>query len=581
MEVGGALKKMKRKTNINRPEISSEEIAKGKNFNSVLNEQVTITKPLFKKGWFLSSVVVATVGVITAISMLTGNPENDNVKTNPAATINADDAVLAEFYKKEEAKPAINPPLEGVNVPYKIYKVIAEKGATLDFKTGSKMMIPKNAFVDENGKLLKGEVELRYREFHDAVDFFVSGIPMTYDSAGQRYHFESAGMLEMLAYQNDKPVNVAPEKSINIELASNQNGTEYNLYKLDTVRNNWSCLGKDKVKKVEKLSAKNESFNDSPDAVQQTAEYKTIETKKVVVQEEKEVKIASLPKVSAEPKKPEEAKKDKHTFNIDVNPKEYPELAIYKGVLFEVGSENKNFTSSMYDVTWEEAIIKDGTKKGENYLLTLKDETKKYDIIVYPVFEGKNYEKAMSDFQGKFTKYNVALEKRKADEVKIEEEYQSKIIALKKEQEELELKWKQIEENQFKLMNIDEKVKRMFALNSFGVYNCDKPSLYPKGVSCLANLTSEKDSKLMCYDVFLVDRAKNGLFSYTKNPIVQFSFDPQSTNLLWTVDNGVLYCLKPEQFKTIKGSEGMSNLKMNRVDQKFKTADELKAFFNF
>jgi len=572
---------MKRKTNINRPEISSEEIAKGKNFNSVLNEQVTITKPFFKKGWFLSSVVVATVGVITAVSLLIKTPENNIVKTNPAATINADDAVLSEFYKNEEAKPAINPPLEGVNVPYKIYKVIAEKGATLDFKTGSKMMIPKNAFVDENGKLLKGEVELRYREFHDAVDFFVSGIPMTYDSAGQRYHFESAGMMEMLAYQNDKPANVAPEKSINIELASNHKGTEYNLYKLDTVRNNWSCLGKDKIKKEANLSARNESFNDSPDAVQQTAEYKTVETKKAVVQKEKEVKIASLPKVSAEPKKPEEAKKDKHTFNIDVNPKEYPELAVYKGVLFEVGTENKNFTSSMYDVTWEEAIIKDGTKKGENYLLSLKNETKKYDIVVYPVFEGKNYEKAMSDFQGKFTKYNVALEKRKVDEAKIEAEYQSKIIALKNEQEELELKWKQIEENQFKLMNTDEKVKRMFALNSFGVYNCDKPSLYPKGVSCLANLTNEKDNRLMCYDVFLVDRAKNGLFSYTKNPIVQFSFDPQSTNLLWTVDNGVLYWLKPEQFKTIKGSEGMSNLKMNRVDQKFKTADELKEFFNF
>lgn len=572
---------MKRKTNINRPEISSEEIAKGKNFNSVLNDQVTITKPFFKKGWFLSSMVVAIVGVITAVSLLIKTPENNIVKTNPAATINADDAVLAGFYKNEEAKPAINPPLEGLNVHYKIYKVIAEKGATLDFKTGSKMMIPKNAFVDENGKLLKGEVELRYREFHDAVDFFVSGIPMTYDSAGQRYHFESAGMLEMLAYQNDKPVNVAPEKSINIELASNQNGTEYNLYKLDTVRNNWSCLGKDKIKKEANLSAKNESFKDSPDVVQQAAEYKTIETKKTVVQKEKEVKIASLPKVSAEPKKPEEAKKDKHTFNIDVNPKEYPELAVYKGVLFEVGTENKNFTSSMYDVTWEEAIIKDGTKKGENYLLSLKNETKKYDIVVYPVFEGKNYEKAMSDFQGKFTKYNVALEKRKVDEAKIEAEYQSKIIALKKEQEELELKWKQIEENQFKLMNTDEKVKRMFALNSFGVYNCDKPSLYPKGVSCLANLTNEKDNRLMCYDVFLVDRAKNGLFSYTKNPIVQFSFDPQSTNLLWTVDNGVLYWLKPEQFKAIKGSEGMSNLKMNRVDQKFKTADELKEFFNF
>ncbi|MCE9540922.1 MAG: hypothetical protein K8R85_17145 [Bacteroidetes bacterium] len=572
---------MKRKTNINRPEMSSEEISKGKNFDSVLKNQVTITKPLFKKTWFLSSVVIATVGVITAIFVLTKNPTNDNAKTNPAPTINTDDAVLTEFYKSEEAKPTINPPLEGVNIPYKIYKVIAEKGASLDFKTGSKMVIPQNAFVDENGKLLKGEVELRYREFHDAVDFFVAGIPMTYDSAGQRYHFESAGMMEMLAYQNGKPVNVAPEKSINVELASNYKGTEYNLYKLDTVKNNWSCLGKDKVvAKIERPEA-TPSVSKQLNEVQETAEYKTIETKKVLVQKEKEVKIASLPKLNPEPKKPEEAKKDKYTFNIDVNPKEYPELAVYKGVLFEVGTENKNFTSSMYDETWDEAIIKDGTKKGENYLLTLKKDSKKHDIVVYPVFEGKNYEKAVNDFQTKFTKYNVTLEKRKADEIKIEEEYQAKLLALQKQQEEFELKWKQEEANQFKLMSTDEKVKRMFAVNSFGVYNCDKPSLYPKGVSCLANLTNEKDVKLMCYDVFLVDRAKNGIFSYTKNPITQFSFDPKSTNLLWTVDNGVLYWLKPEQFSAIKSSEGMSNLTMNRVDQKFKTADEIKAFFNF
>ncbi|MES2140095.1 MAG: hypothetical protein V4511_10340 [Bacteroidota bacterium] len=572
---------MKRKTNINRPEIKSEEISKGKNFDSVLKKQGTLTKPLFKKTWFLSSVVIATVAVITAIALLTNNPENDHAVTKPAISINADNSVLAEFYKKEEAKPTINLPLEGVNIPYKIYKVIAEKGASLDFKTGSKMVIPKNAFVDENGKLLKGEVELRYREFHDAVDFFVAGIPMTYDSAGQRYHFESAGMMEMLAFQNDKPVNVAPEKSINIELASNYKGTEYNLYKLDTVKNNWLCLGKDKVvAKAEKTGAA-PSLSNQLNRVQETAEYKTIETKKVIVQKEKEVKIASLPKLSPEPKKPEEAKKDKYTFNIDVNPKEYPELAVYKGVLFEVGTENKNFTSSMYDETWEEAIIKDGTKKGENYLLTLKKDAKKYDIVVYPVFEGKNYEKAVNDFKAKFSKYNVALEKRKTDEIKFEEEYQSKLLALQKQQAELELKWKEAEANQFKLMSTDEKVKRMFAVNSFGVYNCDKPSLYPKGVSCLANLTNENDSKLMCYDVFLVDRAKNGLFSYTKNPITQFSFDPKSTNLLWTVDNGVLYWLKPEQFTAIKNSEELSNLKMNRVDQKFKTADEIKQFFNF
>lgn len=572
--------KMEKKTNLNRPEISSEDISKGKNFDSVLKKQMSMTKPLYKKPWFLSSVVVAVVGAVTAIALLPKDQVKNNAKLDQVATVNADSAVLSNYYLAEESKPTINPPLAGVNVPYTVYKVIAEKGATLDFKTGSKVVVPKNAFVDENGKLLKGEVELRYREFHDAVDFFVSGIPMTYDSAGQRYHFESAGMMEMLAYQNDKPVNVAPEKSINIELASNYKGTEYNLYKLDTVRNNWSCLGKDKVVgKVEKPGSM-ASLSKQLDQVEETPEYKSIETKKVVVQKEKEVKIASLPKLNPEPKKPEEAKKDKYTFNIDVSAKEYPELAVYKGVLFEVGPENKNFTSAMYDITWDEAVIKDGIKKGENYSLTLKKDSKKYDIVVYPVFEGKNYEKAINDFQEKFTKYNVVLEKRKADEVKIEEEYQSKLLALKKQQEELELKWKQEEENRFKLMSTDEKVQRMFAVNSFGVYNCDKPSLYPKGVACSANLINEQDVKLMCYDVFLVDRSKNGLFSYTKNPITTFSFNPKSTNLLWTVDNGVLYWLKPEQFNDVKSSAGITNLKMNRVDQKFKTADEIKVFFN-
>lgn len=573
---------MKRKININRPEISSEEIAKGKKFDSVLKKHVPTNTPIFKKPWFLSSVIVATVAVIATIVLLPKATKNNNDDAGKQANVtNNDSVILAEFYKKEEAKPCINPPLEGVDIPYTTFKVIAEKGATLNFKTGSKIVVPKNAFVDEKGKFIKGEVELRYREFHDAVDFFVSGIPMTYDSAGVKYQFESAGMMEILGYQNGMPVNMDKDKSVNIELASDYKGTEYNLYKLDTIKNNWSCLGKDKVVSevptTEKAvkATKNENLS-----LQETPQYKTIESKKVEVQKEKEVQIAALPMITPEPKKPALAKKDKFTFNLDVDPKEYPELAVYKGVLFEVGTENKNFSKDMYTITWEEATIKEGTKKGENYLLTLKKSPKKFDIVVYPVFEEKNYEAAMSAFQEKFTKYTNVFEKRKVDEKRIEELYQSKLLALKKQQEELELKWKKELEDQFQQMNTDEKVRRMFAVNCFGVFNCDNPKAYPTGVICSANLTNDKDSKLMCYDVFLVDRAKNALFTFNQNPITKFSFNPKSTNLLWTVDNGVLYWLKPEQFNEIKNSMGINNLKMNRVDQKFKSADEIKTFFN-
>lgn len=570
---------MKKKININRPEISSDEILKRKNFESVLKQHTPMSKPLFKNPWFFSGALVVVVAVAVATFLL---KNNDAKLTNPVTADSqtlVDSVALADFYAQEEAKPCVNPPLAEINVPTTIYKVNAEKGATLEFKTGSKITIPKNSFVDGNGKLVKGDVELHYREFHDPVDFFVAGIPMTYDSAGVRYHFESAGMMEMNAYQGNEKLAVAPEKSINIALASNYSGTKYNLYKLDTAVNNWACLGKDKVVSVVPKSAEN--FDDkTPNSVAETPEYKTIETKKETLLQEKEVKLTALPKLSKEPLKPQEAKKNKYTFDLDVDAKEYPELAVYKDVMFEVGAENKNFNSSMYDVTWDEALIKEGADKGKNYMLSLKKASKQYDLVVYPVFEGKNYEKALAVFQEKFTKYTSELDKRKVAEAKVEQEYQAVLAKLKQQQQELERRWKEREENQFKLMSNQEKVQRLFAVNGFGIYNCDNPLAYPTGITCKAKLNGENDKRINCYNVYLVDKAKNGIFTYAKNPVVNFSFNPASENILWTVESGVLYWLKPEQFSGIEKNVPVSAIKMNKVEQKFKNIDEMKAFFN-
>lgn len=570
---------MKRKVNLNRPEISSAEIAKRKNFDSVLKQSVSVgAKPLIKKPWFLSSVVAVTIAIVTTVVLM-----NKNNKTNLPVADNqeqlADSVALQAFYKAEESKPCIAPPIKGLNVHYTTYNVIAEKGATLDYKSGSKIIIPKNAFADEKGNILKGEVELRYRELHDAADFFVSGIPMTYDSAGVKYQFESAGMVEVLAYQNGKQVQMAPQKAIDIEMASNYNGTEYNFYKLDTVANNWSCLGKDKV--VAKPAPANSSFSEQPGIVkvEETPEYKVLETKKVEAKKEKVAEMAALPKPIAEPTKPAQVKKGKYTFNLDVDAKEFPELTVYKGLLFEVGDENTNFNKSMYDITWDEAAIKEGTKSGENYNLTLKKGLKKYDLIVYPVFEGKDYETAIKTYQEKFDKYKVTLDKRIAEEKRIEEVYQAKVAEYQRKQEELKKIQAERVANAYKQLETTQKVIRMFAVNSFGVFNCDNPSVYPTGVVCSATIKNDLKKNLMCYDVYLVDDQKNGLFTYYRNPVMRLSFNPNAKNMLWTVENGVLYWMKPEQFNSIKG--GSQDLVFTKVDQKFETVEELKAYFNF
>lgn len=573
---------MKRKINLNRPEISSAEIAKRKNFDSVLKQAKPMgAKPLIKKPWFLSSVVAFTVAIVTAVVLMNNNKTTEN--NNPvveAKTSTADSLALLAFYKAEEAKPCINPPLEGLNVEYTSYKVIAEKGASLDFKTGSKITIPKNAFTDEKGNVLKGEIELRYREFHDAAEFFVSGIPMTYDSAGVRYQFESAGMMEILAYQNGKKVNVAPQKEIAIEMASNDNDTRYNLYKLDTMANNWSCLGKDKVVVKSEATKGTKTAEVPATKVEQTPEYVTLETKKVEAKKEKEVQMAALPKPVAEPKKPAEVKKGKFTFDLAVKAEEFPELAAYKGLLFEVGDENKNFSSAVYDIEWEDIILKEGNKPGENYVIALKKGLKKLDIVAYPVYEGKNYETAMKTYQEKFNKYKTTLDKRLADEKKVEEEYQAKIAEWQRKQAELVRAYEQKQAEAYKSMETNQKVIRVFAVSSFGVYNSDCAQKYPKGVLCNASLKNDLKKDLICYEVYLVDKERNALFTYSRNPLINFSFNPASKNMLWTVENGVLYWLKPEQFGTMTNG-GSKDLILTKVDKNFENVDELKAYFNF
>ncbi len=570
---------MKRKININRPEISADEINQRKNFDSALNQRIQIdTKPLIKKPWFLSSIAVITVAIITTIVLLNNNKPIKQQTTNNKQLSNSNSLALEEFYKNEETKSCINPPLKGINIPYTFYKVESEKGCKLNFKTGSVLTIPKNAFADANGKPLKGEVEIRYREFHDAVDFLVSGIPMTYDSAGVRYHFESAGMMEILAYQNGQQVKMMPDKSINVELASKDESTAHNLYKLDTFKNDWSCIGKDRVvKKSEKPQP--QLVVDSTPSFSKPKEILQLETKKTELKKDKENQLTALPKVPAQPKKPEQAKKDKYTFNIEVDAKEFPELAVYKGAMFEVGDENKSFTKAMYEITWDDAKLKNNSTKGDNYILTLKKGFKQYEYVVYPVFEGKNYETALKNFQEKFTVYTTTLEKRTKEEKRIEAEYNAKLAALKKQQEEMERKWKEEEANRFKTLSTELQVSRTFAINSFGVFNCDNPRAYPTGVITFAQLNNEKNVKLVCYDVYLVDKKINGMFTYAKNPINSFSYNPNASNILWTVENGVLYYLKPEDFKNISGSNGIQNIKMKAAPTSFKTAEEIKAFF--
>jgi hypothetical protein len=83
----------------------------------------------------------------------------------------------------------IQPPVKGVDIPFEKHSFLAEKGDTFIYKSGSILLFPPDAFLDKNGNVIKGKVDIAYREFSNPLDYYISGMPMSYDSWGIHYTF--------------------------------------------------------------------------------------------------------------------------------------------------------------------------------------------------------------------------------------------------------------------------------------------------------------------------------------------------------------------------------------------------------
>lgn len=571
------------KVNIDRTKPSSDEINAGKDFDKLLGmlpATATVSagaaakKSFWKSGWGITSLAAATVAVATGVVLLfnIGGASDNSANNNGSNNNNGVDNVRQPSANSVQTPGAfIAPPLAGVDVPFDTYRVKSEKGGKLDPSSGSHIIIPAGAFVDNAGNTVKGDVEVRYRELRDPVDFFVSGIPMHYDSAGTRYHFESAGMVEIAAFKDGKVVYLKPDKKVEIQLASDNSSTAFNLYKLDTNARNWSYLGKDKVTQEQ---------NDNPlQLAEQKIAAKKQETDAVIktLETERDNKIDAVVKSTVLPDKPLEPKKSdktKNRFNVLFDTKEFPEMSNFKDVVFEVDESQKPFDRGLYGIKWEDVQLLKGNKEN-TYIVSLKKGIRIEKIDVYPVLAGKNYDEAMKKFTSQMDSYNAVLTTRKQSEEKLQQEY-SKAIS---EQRAVYQKYQDAIRKEFQSQNVSSQTLRVFQVASFGVYNCDSPMNYPTGGVVNALFTDEQGKQLTCNsNVYLVEKGRDALFTYYKNPEATFRFNPGSTNLIWTVSNGQLYTLMPDQFAGMPIS-GEKDIVLKKVEQEFKTPDDMRRYF--
>lgn len=569
---------MKRKININRPRLSPQEIAKYRNFNTLLAQYRKTGKPIFRKPWFYGNIFLFAVAILALVNYL--NKEGQN--QNPENTVISDSSSA-----QAPGTAFINPPVKGLDVDYSKYYVNSSKGGEITHKTGSKIIIPEDAFVDVNNLPAEGEIEIRYREFHDVVDFFVSGIPMTYDSAGSTYHFESAGMMEILAFKNGKPVFMNQEKKIQVKMASKYTGTNYNLYYLDSSKKNWECEGKDMVIPA----AKKDNVNAVQAVMADTlASMENIDGKPEVRQIKQKIEkvkneISELNKTK--PAEPRKLDKKKYTFNIEVDPKEYPELAVYKNVQFEVGEENKNFSSKMYKITWESAALSEKVK-GISYNLTLTKGAEKHNFVVYPAYDGKSYDEAVKTYKNKFEDYQKKLKERQELEEKLRLEYEAKIkkmqeeaAARQKQWEEDQKRWREEQEAIVAAVKTEYEVQRIFQINRFGIWNCDQPQMLPRERVMAAKFCNENEKNLNLTHVFLVEQNRNAIFTYYNNKFNHFQYNPSARNMVWAITpENELAVYSYDDFASIPPKQGVFTFRMKVMKYEFKSVDELKKVLN-
>jgi hypothetical protein len=511
------------KINKNRNHFTEQEIAADENFDSLLK------KASVKGG--NNKLVVG--GVVIGLILVAGLFWLFNTKKGQQS--------LAENTEiSNQQKGALSPVLG--DIPKSYYTVNAEKGEDFSFNN-TVISIPTHAFIDKNGNIVTGEVEISYREFHNPIDFFLSGIPMTYDSAGVEYHFESAGMFEIYGYQNGEPVKLV--KPIEVRLASLHQGDYFNIYQLDTLSGEWTYLSKD-------TSVVKRSIG-------------------VIPQE-----LTDLNKGISELKNKLPSKKSKNgvCIKIDFNAAEFPELASLKEVLFEVDATDKNFSPNLAQKDWDDVKLK---KVDDEYVLIFYDKFKPTKIKAKPVLNDGDYLKVMKEYEEKINELkSQSKASKKNNKVYIEVELLSGEAFYIGESE--------IDEKAERDYNAEYKVERLFMINDFGIFNSDCPMRLPKGKIVEPLFVYKNDSTnsidgLKFNGVYLVEENKNTLYYLYNYDLI--SYIPQNKYVIWGIYDGKLCVLSAKEFKqlTFKG-KGAYKTEMKMLNEEITSVEQVREFLD-
>ncbi len=431
----------------------------------------------------------------------------------------------------------VQPPIPTADVPFKEYTVEAAKGDTLLYPSGTVVLFPPHAFVDKSGQPIEGMVQIKYREFADPVDFFLSGIPMGYDSAGVHYTFESAGMCDIQAFQNGQPVFVNKKAKPEINIATRNTDLAQNLYYLDTATKQWVNRGKSSILTVGQSQAS--------------------------------VKQADVATIS-EPVKPFRANEDLPIIKVTIDPESFKELMVYDNLQFQLDKNEKRFKPEDSYIRWDDIKLQKGKGSGLytiRFSKSFADYHKSVEYKVRPVLNENDYAKAMIVYDRQMKAYEQQIEARLAADkankaayikdslnnaqIDRDNEKTAQLNAIiEAKNAEMEAANQQIEKEnkEVKSINLANRSLRNFEIDGFGIWNCDRPLGGEVYVNVIPSFVDEHQQPIQPMDVNLFIRQFNGLYQVRNNFI---PIPISRENMMVGVVDGYFAYITYEEFKNL------------------------------
>jgi hypothetical protein len=296
-----------------------------------------------------------------------------------------------EKKKKEEItehKLSVKPLISNMDLNFQEYFIHPDSSAMIERNTGTQIQIPASCFRRADGSAPSEKITLRVREFHDPTSIVQAGVPMEVAGTNGQY-LQSAGMIEMHAYENGSELKISQDKSINIELAGYRASDGYSLYYLEN----------------------NQSW-------QVTDTFENTENKR------KKKRIAQL---SIPTPVPDTTTNTGFIFTIDADINEKPELKpfINQSWVLAENIDDQKLKRALRN-NWSIANVKMTNKRKMEYRITFSIDVKgeddkhfkeSFSILATPVFEtGMSKKEQRREMERRMDEY-VTLENQRIEEL--------------------------------------------------------------------------------------------------------------------------------------------------------------------